>query len=127
MALKKDKLTRAQFRRLLFIQKGRCALSGIKLDPKRVSVDHIVPLSRQDLKNDPLYGKYWLVDTSVNKLKGNLSLDELKKIVDNINKNSATMEKLKEKLLKGKIEEMNIDDFNKYIEDNYDEDGIVKV
>ena len=127
MALKKDKLTRAQFRRLLFIQKGRCALSGIKLDPKRVSVDHIVPLSRQDLKNNPLYGKYWLVDTSVNKLKGNLSLDELKKIVDNIKKNSANMEKLEEKLLKGKIEEMNIDDFNKYIEDNYDEDGIVKV
>ena len=127
MALKKDKLTRAQFRRLLFIQKGRCALSGIKLDPKRVSVDLIVPLSRQDLKNNPLYGKYWLVDTSVNKLKGNLSLDELKKIVDNIKKNSANMEKLEEKLLKGKIEEMNIDDFNKYIEDNYDEDGIVKV
>tara|TARA_X000000950_G_C13797036_1_gene611853 strand:+ start:776 stop:1171 length:396 start_codon:yes stop_codon:yes gene_type:complete len=123
---KKNKLTRGQVRNLLFVQKGRCAISGFKLDPKNVSIDHIVPLSRKEFKDNPLYGKIWLVDTRVNKLKGNLTIDELNKIIEGISKNMSVTDKLKKSLSTDIVEEMNVDDFNKYIEENFDDDGFIK-
>ena len=41
-------LTRGQVRSLLKLQKGRCALTGRKIHPTNVSIDHIFPLSRAD-------------------------------------------------------------------------------
>ena len=37
-------MKRGHIRALLKKQNGRCALSGEKLNPKDVSIDHIIPL-----------------------------------------------------------------------------------
>lgn len=122
----KDKhLKRGQIRYLLKLQEGLCAISGKKLDPKNVSIDHIIPLSRKDLKDHPLYGKFWLVDTEINKLKGALTLEDLDKLVSNINSNKINREKLKKKLLEPLLE-IEKSDFDKYIDENYDDNGQIK-
>ena len=40
---------RSTIRALLFKQNGRCALSGVKINPATVAIDHIIPISRRDL------------------------------------------------------------------------------
>ena len=67
-------------------QNGRCAISGEKLSPVNVSVDHIFPLSRKEFENEKLYGKSWLVTSKINRLKGSLTLDELYKLLEKIKK-----------------------------------------
>lgn len=122
----KDKhLKRGQIRYLLKLQEGLCAISGKKLDPKNVSIDHIIPLSRKDLKDHPLYGKFWLVDTEINKLKGALTLEDLDKLINSISSNRINREKLKTKLLEPLLE-IEKSDFDKYIDENYDDNGQIK-
>ena len=41
-----------KIRFLLKKQNGRCAISGIKLDPKDTSIDHILPISRKEFNNN---------------------------------------------------------------------------
>jgi CRISPR/Cas system Type II protein with McrA/HNH and RuvC-like nuclease domain len=123
----KDKhLKRGQIRKLLYLQKGRCAISGKKIDPKNVSIDHIIPLSRKDLKDHPLYGKYWLVDTDINILKGALTLEELEKLINKIISNKSKTNELKEILQNQELEEMEKEEFDKYIDENYDDHGRIK-
>ena len=122
----KHKLTRGQIRKLLHIQNGRCAISGVKLDPKKVSIDHIIPLSRKEFMNDPLFGKYWLVDAKINKLKGALTLDELYEVIENIRNNITITKNIKNSFKNKDIEEMNRKDFDEYINNYFDENGIIK-
>ncbi len=122
--MRKDKhLKRGQIRALLHLQKGRCAITGKKLDPKNVSIDHIIPLSRKEFKDHPLYGKYWLVDTNVNRLKGALTLEELTETLNNINENKKITDNLKAILQNQNLAEMSKEEFDKYIDENYDDNG----
>ena len=122
--MSKDKhLKRGQIRALLHLQKGRCAITGKKLDPKNVSIDHIIPLSRKEFKDHPLYGKYWLVDTNVNRLKGALTLEELTETLNTINENKKITDNLKEILKNQNLAEMSKEEFDKYIDENYDDNG----
>ena len=41
-------INRSEIRSLLLRQRGRCAISGIKIKPSTVSLDHIVPLARKE-------------------------------------------------------------------------------
>jgi hypothetical protein len=117
---------RSHLRGLLKFQKGRCALTGVKLDPNNIAADHIIPLSDTTKKDDPNYGKFWLVSAQVNKMKSNLSLDDLYNVANLLMKNKTRADEIKNKIFKSKIEEMDKETFDKYILDNFDEDGLIK-
>ena len=109
---------RSLLRGLLKLQKGRCALTGVKLDPNNIAADHIIPLSDTTKKDNPNYGKFWLVSAQVNKMKSNLSLDDLYNVANLLMKNKTRADEIKDKIFKSKIEEMDKGTFDKYILDN---------
>ena len=128
----KDKLIKPKvpgrniIRGLLKLQRGRCALTNVKLDPNNVSADHIIPMSLTEDKENPNYGKFWLVSSNVNKMKSNLTLDEFYKTAELLIKNKDNANNLKNKIFNNQIEEIEKKDFDKYILDNYDENGVIK-
>lgn len=122
----KKMMTRGQMRSLIKKQKGRCAISGEKLDPKDVSIDHIIPLKKVKNKKQKDYGKFWLVKTEVNRMKGSLELNEFYKLLENILRNKKSTMILKKIIEKEKLVDMSKDEFEKYLEDNFDENGIIK-
>ena len=117
--------SRLLLRGLLKLQKGRCALTNEKLNPKSCSADHIIPASSSN-KKDPNYGKFWLVSSKVNKMKSNLTLEEFYFVAENLIKNKQNAMALKEKIFNSEIEEIEKKDFDKYILENFDEDGVIK-
>ena len=122
----KKMMTRGQMRSLIKKQKGRCAISGEKLDPKDVSIDHIIPLKKVKNKKQKDYGKFWLVKTEVNRMKGSLELNEFYKLLENILRKKKSTMTLKKIIEKEKLADMSKDEFEKYLEDNFDENGIIK-
>ena len=122
----KKMMTRGQMRSLIKKQKGRCAISGEKLDPKDVSIDHIIPLKKVKNKKQKDFGKFWLVKTEVNRMKGSLELNEFYKLLENILRNKKNTMILKKIIEKEKLVDMSKDEFEKYLEDNFDENGIIK-
>lgn len=68
--MNKKRLNRDKLRGLLVLQNGRCAITGEKMTPYDVTLDHIVPVSRKDLKDTKEYGEVWLVSKKVNRMKG---------------------------------------------------------
>jgi len=120
-------LTRGQIRYLLKMQNGRCAITGDKLDPRNVAPDHIIPISRTEFKNNPLYGKIWLVSASVNRLKLNSTMEEFFELIEKIYLNKGSAAKSLEVFNKDQdLPEMSKQEFDKYIEESFDEDGIIK-
>ena len=117
---------RSLLRGLLKLQNGRCALTGVKLDPNNIAADHIIPMSNTSEKNNPNYGKFWLVSAKVNKMKSNLSLEDFYETAELLIKNKAKSASIKEKIFSSEIEEMDKKTFDQYILDNYNEDGIIK-
>ena len=67
----------------------------------------------------------WLVDKKINVLKGSLTLEELYKFISLINKNKNT-NKLANEIINKKLAETQKEDFDKYIEKNYNKDGSIK-
>jgi CRISPR/Cas system Type II protein with McrA/HNH and RuvC-like nuclease domain len=55
---------------LIESQGYRCALSGVRLDPERAVIDHIVPVSKGG--DNDIDNLQW-VHTVANKMKGNMS------------------------------------------------------
>lgn len=119
-------LNRGQVRSLLKRQNGRCALTGIKISPADVSVDHIIPISRRDLENQKGYGKCWLVHTSVNRMKGNQTLEEFYDIISKVINFKQEAIKLQKELYETDLPEMNKDEFNKYLQEFFDEKGVIR-
>tara|TARA_B110000285_G_C14694974_1_gene410807 strand:- start:110 stop:496 length:387 start_codon:yes stop_codon:yes gene_type:complete len=120
--------TRGQIRYLLKKQNGRCALTGEKLDPKKVSPDHIIPISRNEFSDNNLYGQVWLVSAGVNRMRSNLTLEEFYKVIDGIFKNKEDALKFADELAGMKdLPEIEKKDFDEYIEKNYDQNGIIKI
>ncbi len=119
--------SRSLLRGLLKLQKGRCALTGVKLDPKNVSADHIIPMSSsKEDKENKNYGKFWLVSAKLNRMKSNLSLDEFYEIAELLIKHKNKSIEIKDKIFNAQIDEMDKKTFDEYILENYNEDGIIK-
>ena len=118
--------SRGQIRTLLKIQQGRCAVSGMKLNPADVTVDHIIPLSNRKLANHKDYGKYWLTKSVVNTMKGQKSLNELYQLCGLILKNKAKTKRLEKIIRNKKLIEMNKKDFDDWVKKNFDKKGIIK-
>lgn len=123
---KLKRISRGTIRALLIKQKGRCAISGLKITPKNVSLDHIMPLARTEFKKDKAYGKAWLVHKKINALKGTLTMKELYEIIKLINKQKLKSEKLAKEIIDEKIKEIHKEDFDKFIKKNYNKDGSIK-
>jgi len=119
-------IPRSQIRYMLKRQNGRCAISGEKLSPVNVSVDHIFPLSRKEFENEKLYGKSWLVTSEINRLKGSLTLDELYKLLEKIKNQEINTKRLFKELNEEEVKEMSKNEFDEYIKNNFDENGIIK-
>jgi 5-methylcytosine-specific restriction endonuclease McrA len=119
-------LDRSMIRSLLIAQNGRCALTGEKLKPTDVTLDHIIPVSRRDYAKKKGYGEAWLVSKKVNTLKGALTLDELYEIISMINKNKSKSKKIMQMIFDKKLKPTEKDIFDNYIKKNYSEKGIIK-
>lgn len=66
-------VTAKMIMRMIEQQQFRCALSGRTLTPESVSLDHIIPLSRNgthDISN------LWAVDQQINTAKGTMIVEE---------------------------------------------------
>ena len=119
-------ISRGEIRALLSKQNGRCALTGVKIRPSDVSLDHVIPISRTEFSKKKGYGKGWLVSKKANALKGSLTLEELYKIISLILKNKKKTKKIKNAIVNNKIKEMTKEDFDNYIKKNYDRYGEIK-
>tara|TARA_B100000989_G_C19387090_1_gene404116 strand:+ start:385 stop:765 length:381 start_codon:yes stop_codon:yes gene_type:complete len=119
-------LDRSMIRSLLIAQNGRCALTGEKLKPTDVTLDHIIPVSRRDYAKKKGYGEAWLVSKKVNTLKGALTLDELYQIISQINKYKPKTKKILKMIFDKKLKPIDKAFFDNYIEKNYSEKGLIK-
>lgn len=64
-------------RGLIVAQGGKCAITGLPLDPRDVNADHIIPLSRKELSPGRGQDNIWLVHKKVNAMKGGMTYEEL--------------------------------------------------
>ena len=119
-------LDRSMIRSLLIAQNGRCALTGEKLKPTDVTLDHIIPVSRRDYAKKKGYGEAWLVSKKVNTLKGALTLDELYETISQINKYKPKTKKILKMIFDKKLKPIDKAFFDNYIEKNYSEKGLIK-
>ena len=78
--------------------------------------DHIVPLSRKDLDPSTNASNVWIVDRNVNKLKSNLTYDELLTLAKEIVANENVAWELILKRSKGDFKHLNKNDFTNLIE-----------
>ena len=119
-------LDRSMIRALLIAQKGRCAISGIKIRPADVALDHIIPVSRKELSKKKGWGHGWLVHKKINAMKGTLTIDEIYELINMINKNKKKTKSILNKILAKKIKPVDKEIFDAYIKKNYTKDGLIK-
>ncbi len=112
-------------RGLIVAQGGRCAITGLPLDPQTISPDHIVPLSREELSPNQATDNIWLVHKRVNAMKGTMTYDELVETARMILEHEDTSRLLWEGIGRGEIRPVNKGAFEKWVEKNTAEDGTV--
>jgi len=126
--MKKDrKIDRAKIRGLLVSQKGRCAITGQKLTPFDVTLDHIIPISHKKMKNKKEYGEVWLVSKKINAMKGALTMQELYEVCSMVVKNKKNTKSILKKILQNGIKKIEKTDFDKYIKNNYLKNGKIRL
>lgn len=126
MTANKRKIDRAKIRGLLIAQKGRCAITGERISPLDVTLDHIIPVSRKDLENSDEYGRVWLVSKKVNAMKSTMMMEEFYEMCEMILGNKNRANELRNLILKDEVKEVSKKKFDEYIKDNYTEDGKIK-
>ena len=112
-------------RGLLFLQRGRCAITGVPLDPAEANGDHIIPLSRREL--DPSFGadNIWIVDKRVNAMKGAMTYDELVEMARLVLDHETQSRELKKAIENGTIRSVEKPEFDDWVSENCDVDGKV--
>lgn len=113
-------------RGLVVAQNAKCAITGIKLSPKDVNADHIVPLSREDLQPNSGKENIWLVDKRINSMKGTMSYEEFVQLAKKIIEHEKETRELLERIRSGAVSPMAKPDFDGWVSMNCDGDGIVK-
>ena len=110
-------------RGLIVAQGGRCAITGIPLDPQEVNADHIVPLSRQELTPSIEEDNVWLVYKKINAMKGTMTYEEFVKACKAVlDHHDATEELLKRIRAKG-ITPVSKDEFDRWVAEHCDDKG----
>ena len=97
-------------------QNFKCTITGRNLSPENTKGDHIVPLSRKDLNPSTNTFNFWIVDRNVNKLKSNLTYDELLILAKEIVANENVARELILKRFQGDFKELNKQDFTNLTE-----------
>ena len=112
-------------RGLLFLQRGRCAITGVPLDPAEANGDHINPLSRREL--DPSFGadNIWIVDKRVNAMKGAMTYDELVEMARLVLNHETKSRELRKAIENGTIRPIEKSEFDDWVSKNCDVDGKV--
>ena len=110
-------------RGLLVEQRGRCAITGIPLDPADVNGDHILPLSRRELDPSDGADNLWLVDKRVNAIKGTLTYDELVEMARVILEHEAQSRELFKSIKNGTVRPVEKSEFDNWVSENCDSDG----
>jgi hypothetical protein len=121
--MEKTGISLSYIRALVIEQEGRCAITGLPLDPSDVNGDHIVPISRSELSPPPGKKNIWLVAKRINTMKGTMNYDELVDTARLIIAHEERSRILIEKLTNDKIGEIEKKYFDLWVRSNCDKDG----
>lgn len=110
-------------RGLIVAQGGRCAITGLPLDPREVNADHIVPLSRKELSPSKGPDNVWLVHKKINAMKGGLTYDELVELAMLIVEHQKRAQNLLSLIQKDEVPRIPKDTFDTWVEQHCDESG----
>jgi len=113
-------------RGLLVEQGCRCAITGIPLDPVEVNADHIIPVSREDLRPSLQEDNIWLVHKRINAMKGTMTYCEFveacQAVLDHHSKTNTLLD-----LITGRaIQPMSKAAFDNWVQTSCDADGKLK-
>lgn len=120
-----QKLSLAYIRGLVVSQNGKCSITGLPLDPTEANADHIIPLSRKELNPPKGRQNIWLVHKTVNAMKGALTYDEFVEFARLVVKHEVQTRINLENITKNNIKSIPKKEFDKWVEENCDEKGVV--
>lgn len=110
-------------RGLLVAQGGRCAITGLTLDPQDVNADHILPLSREELSPTKTEENIWLVNKKVNAMKGTMTYDEFVRMCQMVLDHHAETEQLLGQIKTRQVNLVSKIDFDRWVFSMCDETG----
>ncbi|MGD9873656.1 MAG: HNH endonuclease [Kiritimatiellia bacterium] len=113
-------------RGLLVAQGGRCAITGMPLDPQDVNADHIVPLSREELSPTKSQENIWLVHKKVNAMKGTMTYTEFLQMCQMVLDHRIDTIKLLGQITEKQISPMSKSDFDVWVSSRCDESGRIR-
>jgi len=113
-------------RGLLVAQGGRCAITGIPLDPLEVNADHILPLSREELTPSSEEDNIWLVHKRVNAMKGAMTYDELVEMCRVVLEHHEETNRLLKRIRARGIGPLAKAEFDSWVEDHCEKDGKIR-
>lgn len=110
-------------RGLVVGQGGKCAITGMPLDPQEVNADHIVPLSREELAPSVEEDNIWLVHKKINAMKGTMTYAEFveacRAVLDHHEKTVALLRRIRE----GEIPPVSKDEFDRWVDEHCEDNG----
>ena len=112
-------------RGLIIKQCGRCAITGVPLEPAEVSGDHIIPLSRRELDPSDGIDNIWLVDKRINAMKGAMTYDELVEMAQLVLEHETQSRELIETIKSGTLCSVEKTAFDEWVAASCDDDGKV--
>jgi len=110
-------------RGLVIAQGGKCAISGIPLDPQQVNADHIVPLSREELEPSNEEDNIWLVYKKVNAMKGTMTYQELIEMCRVVLDHHNRSENLLKQIQARNIQSVSKAEFDRWVDEHCEKDG----
>jgi hypothetical protein len=113
-------------RGLLVRQHGRCAITGVPLDPQEVNADHIVPLSRTELSPTAQEDNIWLVHKKVNAMKWTMTYDEFFVMCRMVIDHHVATEALLKDIRHRDIDPVSKEEFDHWVDEHCDETGKIK-
>lgn len=123
--MEKKGVSLSHIRALLIAQEGRCAITGLPLDPSDVNGDHIIPISRPELSPPPAKRNIWLVAKKINAMKGTMTYDELVQVAHMVIAHEAKSRKLIHGLINGEIGDTSKEVFDAWVMNHCDPEGKV--
>ena len=113
-------------RGLLVAQGGRCAITGLPLDPQDVNADHILPLSREELSPTKSEENIWLVHKKVNAMKGTMTYDEFVRMCRMVLGHHVETGRLLDQIKTRTIKPVSKDEFDRWVSSICDETGTIR-
>ncbi len=113
-------------RGLIVAQGGRCAITGVPLNPVEVNADHIIPLSREELSPSSGKDNIWLVHKKINAMKGAMTYAEFLEACQSVLDHHAATRALLERIRKDEVAPRSKNEFDLWVEKNCEKDGRLK-